>query len=395
MTAPATSERTDIVPADEAYAPQIEVLLDGKDVTDTVLDDVIDLKVTLEKDALGGVTIQLANHSEWSLDGQKTTDGKYRHSDNNDIDVLMPIVISMGYVGRLQSMFVGEVTTMQSAFPSAGVPTFTVTGTDRLQRLRRAKPGKDTKKVFENLAHWEIAKLVAARHDLDYGSRSVTDGEKQKHESQKDMDDAAFILHLAHQNDFEASVVIEEGKQKLYFGPATDKRDGEKVTQLGLQYGQSLMSFTPKIGVARQVSSVTVRGWDSRTKKKFVYKATSKDLPNTGGKGKSGPERIEKQLKAKEEVIVDRPVQSQQEAKDLAIEILTEIAYEYLTGSGEAIGDPRIIPGVNLELTGLGQRFNGIYYVTKCDHSYGASGYTTSFEVKRLKDNVTKDLPSA
>lgn len=394
MNAQPASERTDLVPEDEAYVPQIEVLLDGKDVTDTLLDDVIDLKVTLEENALGGVTLQLANHFEWSLDGNKPTDGKYRHSDNEDIDVLMSIVISMGYVGRLEAMFVGEVTAIQCTFPSAGVPTFSVTGTDRLQRLRRAKPDKNTKKVFENLAHWEIAKLVAARHDLAYSSRSVTDGAKQKHESQKDMDDAAFILHLAHQNGFEASVVIEDGKQKLYFGPATDKRDGEKVSQLGLQYGRSLISFTPKVGVARQVSSVTVRGWDSRTKKTFVYKATSKDLPNTGGKGKSGPERIEKQLKKKEEVIVDRPVQSQQEAKDLAVEILREIAYEYLTGSGEAIGDPRIIPGVNLDLTGLGGRFDGIYYVTKCDHSYGAQGYTTSFEVKRLKDNVTKELKS-
>jgi phage protein D len=392
MTAPSSSERADVVPADEAYAPQIQVLLDGKDVTDTILDDVIDLKVTLQKDELGGFTMQLANHFEWSLDGAKSTDGKYRHSDNNNIDVLMPVVISMGYVGRLVPTFVGEVTMMQPAFPSTGMPTFTVTGTDRLQRLRRAKPSKDTKRLFENQADWEIAKLVAARHGLGYSSRSVTKGAKNKAQSQKDMDDVTFLLHLAKRHDFEVSIVIEDNKQKLYFGLPTDKRVGEKVTQLGLRYGQSLISFTPKLGISQQLSSVTVRGWDSRTKKKFVYKATAKDLPDTGGKGKTGPERVEKQLTSKEEVIVDRPVQSQQEAKDLAVEILTEIAYQYLTGSGEAIGDPRIFPGVNLELTGLGQRFDGVYYVTKADHSYGAQGYTTSFEVKRLTDNFKGEL---
>lgn len=393
MTASPTSQRTEIVPADEAYAPQIQVLLDGKDVTSTVLDDVIELKVTLQRNELGGFSMQLANHFEFALGANpRVPDGKYRHSDSDDIDVLMPAVISMGYVGRIDPLFVGEVTMMQPAFPSSGMPTFTVTGTDRLQRLRRAKPSKDTKRSFENMADWEIAKAVAARHGLPYSSKSVKTGEKRKFVSQKNMDDVTFLLHLAKPHDYEASVVIEDKKQKLYFGKPTDKRDGEKVTQLALRYGQSLISFTPKLAISRQVSSVTVRGWDARTKKKFYYKATAKDLPKTGGDGKTGPERVEKQLNVKEEVIVDRPIQSQQEAQDLAVEILTEIAYQYGTGSGEAMGDPRIIPGVNLELSGLGKSFDGRYYVTKTEHSYGAQGYTTSFEVQKLTDNFKGKL---
>lgn len=393
MTAASPSERADIVPSDEAYAPQIQVLLDGQDVTDNLMDDVMDLKVTLQRDELGGFSMQLANHREWSLqDNPRFPDGTYRHSDNDDIDVFMPVTISMGYVGRMKPMFVGEITMMQPAFPSSGLPTFAVTGTDILNRLRRSKPSGDTSKSFENLADWEIAKRVAARHGLQYSSASVTKGDKNKLVSQKDQDDLSFLLYLAKKNDFEACVIIEDKKPKLLFGKPTDKRDGEKVKVYALQYGQSLISFTPKLRVASQVSSVTVRGWNSRLKKKFEYKATSKDLPKTGGKGKTGPERVEKQLTAKEERIVDRPVQSQQEAKNLAIQILTETANQYLTGSGEAMGDPRIVPGVNLQLTGLGTRFNGVYYVTKATHSYGASGYTTAFDVERLTDNFDGEL---
>jgi phage protein D len=392
MTDTAASERADLVPADEAYAPQIQVLLNGQDVTDNLVDDVIDLEITLQRDELGGFSMQLANHFEWSLDGDKPTDGKYRHSDDERIDIFMPVTLSMGYVDRLKELFVGEITMLQPNFPSSDRPTFRVIGTDILNRLRRSKPSGNTTKSFENKADWEIAKIVAQRHGLPYSDKSVNTGDKNTFLSQKNMDDLTFLLYLAKRNDYEAQVIIEDNKPKLLFGVPTDKRDGKKVKQYGLRYGQSLISFTPSLRIASQVSSVTVRGWNSRTKKKFEYKATSKDLPKTGGKGKTGPERIEKQLTSKEDIVVDRPVQSQQEAKNLAIQMLTETANQYLKGSGEAMGDPRILPGVNLELTGLGSRFDGVYYVTKTAHKYGAGGYTTSFDVERLTDNFTGEL---
>jgi len=79
-------------------------------------------------------------------------------------------------------------------------------------------------------------------------------------------------------------------------------------------------------------------------------------------------------------------VQSQDEARTLAIQLLTETANQFLSGSGEAMGAPEIVPGVNLTLRGLGARYSGTYYVTRADHVFGASGYTTSFEVERLRD---------
>jgi phage protein D len=53
------------------------------------------------------------------------------------------------------------------------------------------------------------------------------------------------------------------------------------------------------------------------------------------------------------------------------------------------MGEPLIKPQVNLKISGIGQRFDGTYRVTKADHTYGASGYTTSFEVERMADGGT------
>jgi len=35
-----------------------------------------------------------------------------------------------------------------------------------------------------------------------------------------------------------------------------------------------------------------------------------------------------------------------------------------------------------IELSGLGERFSGIYYVTDVTHTVDSSGYTTSFTVR-------------
>lgn len=383
----------ELLPGDEVYAPRIEVVIDDQRLSDNILLDVIELKVTLQRDELGGFTMQLANHFEVpevqdSASPASSPLRRFRNSDDRRFDVFKPISIKMGYADRLVTLFVGEIMMLQPAFPSSGMPTFSVTGTDLLQRLRRSKASGDTRRAFPGLPDWQIAKLIAERHQLAFSRRSnMTGTSTGETVMQRDMDDLQFVLYLAKRNDYECAMILsEQGTPELYFGTSTDKRDGTPVTSIGLTYGESLISFTPRLRVASQVARVTVRGWDARTKQKFEYTATAKDLPPTGGTGTTGPELVEKQVGAKEERIVDRPVQSQAEARTLAIQLLTEIANQFLGGSGEAIGSPDIVPGVNLALSGLGQRYDGDYYVTRTDHVFGASGYTTSFEVERLRE---------
>lgn len=389
MTAVA-SERTTVVPEDEAYVPQVRIIVDDQNVTENILPDVLDLRVTLQKDELGGFTMQLANHFEIpdkletdEAGHPKDAGRKFRHSDKDVLDVFKTISIEMGYVGRMSTMFVGEISMLQPSFPSSGMPTFTVTGIDMLNRLRRSRPDDNKTKHYQDQADWQIADQIAKRHDLKLSKDSTKQGEKHPHVTQRDQDDLKFILFLAKRNDFECTVILENRKPVLYFGPPRDKRGPEAVTQVGLVYGESLISFTPKLKIGKLVSKVTVRAWNARTKKAFKYTATFKDLPKTSD-GKTGPQLMEEKKGAKEERIVDRVVQSQEEARKLAIQLLTETANEFLTGSGEAMGEPKLRPQTNIKLTGIGSRYDGVYYATKVDHIYGASGYTTSFEVERL-----------
>ncbi len=96
---------------------------------------------------------------------------------------------------------------------------------------------------------------------------------------------------------------------------------------------------------------------------------------------KSGGERIAQVQKG---VIrhVWHPVKSKDEAEQIAKTILNRRAEKLLTGSGECIGIPEILPGKNIKLEGLGNKFSKLYYIESCTHSVSSSGYKTTFKVK-------------
>jgi phage protein D len=373
------SARIVVLPGVDSYAPQIEVKVDGEKIP---LDDVIELHVTLQKDELGGFSMQLAN--DFRVETQR-----FRHSDFTHLDVLKPVEIRMGYAAphRMATMFSGRITALSPSFPSSGMPTLTITGTDLLGKLRRSKPGANRTKAFPKLRDWEIAQQVAKRNDLGWSKDSTTAGPINPIVMQRDMDDLAFLLWLAKRNDFEAAVVIEDKVEKLYFGRSRDQRGPETVEQRELTWGESLVSFTPRLSVERQVSKVTVRGWDSRRKQWIEATATIADL-KAHGKGRAAADILGSGAGSKEERIVDRVVQSQEEAKALARQLLVETANQFISGSGMAMGDPAIRPQRIVKLGGLGKRYNGEYYVAKADHVYGASGYTTSFDIERMREGT-------
>jgi uncharacterized protein len=378
-----TSERP--LPDVERYAPGIAIRVEQQLLP---LEDVIELRVTLQRDELGGFSMTIANPWELERDG-KGKPASFRHSDLRELDVLKAVEIEMGYAAPpgLRPMFVGEIITLAPSFPSSGMPTLQVTGVDLLNRLRRATPGADTRKSWEDLTDGEIAQLIADRHGLRLTADSVLGGSKNKLTTQRDQDDLTFLLWLAKRNDFEAVIVLEGRTPALYFGWPRDRRGATATVERVLTWGESLISFTPRLTVGRQVSQVTVRGWDSRKKEKIEYTAKIADL-KAPGRGKSGAELLEDKQGTKTARVVDRAVQSVAEAKALAIQLLADTANQFLTGAGEAMGDPEIRPETIVDLRGLGKRYDGPYKVIKADHMFGASGYTTSFEVERMREGA-------
>ncbi len=82
--------------------------------------------------------------------------------------------------------------------------------------------------------------------------------------------------------------------------------------------------------------------------------------------------------------VIDRSISSPADVMSSVLEILHKLRQKLnqrLTGSGSAIGDPRIRAGAMIRLDGLGPDFSGDYRVKSASHSIDGGGYRTSFDV--------------
>ena len=229
----------------------------------------------------------------------------------------------------------------------------------------------------------DIAREIAQRNGLKFDG---DDSQSIEHDViyQKNLDEAQFLLERARRIEFDCFVSVDGGKGKgtLHFKRPRDGRDGKKTRVYELEWGRSLTSFAPTLSADKQVSKVTVRGWDPRTKDPIVAVASADDLPpSSRPSSTSGPKLAQQKFNDRQNLIVDRPVTSKQEARELALSILRERATRFSTGRGQTIGIPELVPGDKVDLKGLGERFSGEYLVRKVEHTIGSAGFSTSFDV--------------
>lgn len=368
------------VPTDR-YAPDFRIEVEGSPLDPATKGDVLDLKVTMDMEAMTSVDLTLSNWNDRDL--------SFKYSDGATLDIGNRIHVQLGYADRLVSLMRGQISSVNPRFPQSGAPTLGVGALDGMQLLKDRRPAEGEEVKYVGRQDWQIAEAVAVRNGL----RAEVTREGPVHDEvvQKNQDDAQFLMERAKRIDFDCYIHTDPKTEQsvLRFMRPTDERAGPRARTYPLAWGESLISFSPTLTISRQVAKMTVRGWNNRTKQAIVYTADRKDLE--GGEGSmAGPQAAERALNGRQDVVVDAPVASLDEARELAISLLRERAYEFITGSGETIGMPELRPGDNLDLQGLGRRFSGLYYVKRVEHQIGSGGFTTRFDVRRVFDGGTR-----
>ncbi len=163
------------------------------------------------------------------------------------------------------------------------------------------------------------------------------------------------------------------GKTLFFRKPAVNENQDPVVT---LEWGKSLVSFSPKIDIAERVKQIDVMGQIDEGK--ITATATISNEEITRNFNFEEDQLITEQVK--------HTVSSEEHAKTLAKSILLKKYENVFTGSGESIGIPDILAGTNIELKSLGEKFSKKYYVNQTNHSISSSGYKTTFNVKILPD---------
>lgn len=287
--------------------------------------------------------------------------GEFVDFDWNDVPVGEGVEIALGYgtPEDLSTMLVGSITELGTDFPSGGAPTISVSGYGRYHELTN----RVVAERWEDRTDAEIAEGIAEEYSLESDVKRQEGATPNAVAYNNEDSDAKYLETLAERNDDgENPYRVYARRNELVFRPPA--KDSEPV--LELTYGESLVSFSPSFTDARTLDGIEVRHWDAEQKEEIV-----------GTAGDVDGQRVR---------TVKRPVSSQTEANDIARRLLHEREDEQFQGSAETIGLPDLDVDRTVELSGLGERFSGTYYITNVKHTIDTNGYRTSFDVRLAAD---------
>lgn len=353
------------------FAPDLRVLVDGAPLAADAAKYVTNVSLITEPDTLNELSMTLAN----PLPDMRWTHG----SDAAVFREGRAVTVELGYVGRTRRMFDGDVTRIAPSFPEAGAPTVTVTGHTRMHALR----GATKTRTFTSVTDGEIAGQVA--HDAGLTPDADPGGGPYDYVIQYNETDLAFLMSRARRIRFELTV---EGRT-LRFKRARDAdeptytlvwRHPQRAFAPGAR-ALPLRTFSPATNTLGQVTEVVVRGQHPTSRATIEGRAGSGAEESRMGAVTGADVAAAALGGGRTEVVVDQPVASEQEATALATAIYNQRLLDFVVGSGSTIGLPELQAGQVVDLDGLGDRFNGHYYVRQATHSLSSSGYSTSFTV--------------
>lgn len=379
----------EIYKGQDFYVPAFVVKVENEELKRVVMQDILSVTYT---DSLTNVDSFDMTVNNWDAAATTLDQTAFKYSDKSTFNPWKDVELQMGYYrngkSELRTMLIGEITTLSPNFPAGGASTLQVRGVNLFHRFRT----KQETKPFFNKKDSDIAKELV--------NNIATELRKKSPQLKLKLDEADYarniktekaIPYLLMNNQFPIRFLMERARDLGYeltmeessqgtnrevifhYRPSSDVNRPTYI----LEWGRSLISFQPTLQVANQVAELTVRGWDPQTKKAIKVTVKRSDI-----KGIVTPSDLgvtESDLSKKLEIVVDRPIQNEAEAKLLATNRLKQIGEVLVEAKGKTIGVPDLRSGSKVEIRGLGTRFSGMYLVTSTTHSIGDGGYTTDF----------------
>ncbi len=323
-----------------------------------------------------GVEVELradgtAGGCTFSIEGQY--DFKNQKWVNDAEKLLKPgakISVRGGYKDRSE-LFYGYVDDYSLDFKSDGLPSITVNGLDGLGYLMNmCAPIYAGEKKPKEIVESVLKKSQSAGY-----AKSVTVGALDGFETPiiKELSDDWQFLRMMSER-YGATLFAVNGE--LIFDEVITKTS----PILTLTVGRSILSFSRRVSLAHQIGKVEVMGRDVNQK---PVKGIASSV-TAGGDGKSAAEWVSG---LKESVLRVRSeyARTQKECEVLAQNRLNSIAMGFVSGGGECIGIPELIPGRYLKIDGGDELTNGTYFITRVIHRLRPDQFTTAFEIKGAK----------
>lgn len=376
------------------YVPEFRILIDNEQLPDAMRASIS--SVSLQTGMEGADRVELSVNNE-----------SLRWLDNPVLKLQRPLKLEMGYApGTLDTMFVGEIVSVEASFPSSGLPGLNVAAQDKRYRLQKgtkegwfATPvkGFTNKPQDERATVTQVASASGLTPKFDPAGAAISvigkalkatvaaqslttdpSATQRAVDRQVRTPDYDLLKKIAREGGYDLFVDhtgSQAGDVLLFFSPLA-----HLDSVLTLKYGESLVEFTPKVSEVGQVNSVTANVWDSSTQK-TIGVTLSWNGAKKGLRIEIQPGSV-KEASKDSDMLIQEPLTIVTAPRRLFSELMKRLDSRQ-TGSGSAVGETRIRTGSVLRLEGVGEQFGGFYRVTSARHRIDSSGYRTSFEVRK------------
>ncbi|MHB1462007.1 MAG: phage late control D family protein [Armatimonadota bacterium] len=311
------------------------------------------------------------------------------------------IVARFGYAGELSASKVAVIKDIDYNFPETGEPSIRVKAYDKGHRLSGKQMQRVWQKPAPGILYSEIAQQIATEHGLiPVVTKSVG---RHLRVAQGGISDAQLLKQLASSSRDKdgsgtAGFVFYVQDNELHFHP----RKLEARPGLVLEYFTSregvLRSFTPSTasqGAKGAGTETKAVGVDPRRKGAIVHAASNANTSERTSLGKktylvdgnSGELKYRKGETGKIVPSYDRSEgfheePRQEPAQDKADSAFKAGELKQVEASAVTIGIPSLTAKQNIEITGVGRKFSGIYYCAAVRHVFG-EGYSCELKLRR------------
>jgi uncharacterized protein involved in type VI secretion and phage assembly len=305
------------------------------------------------------------------------TDQELKWIDDNRFTPGAALKIEAGHGNKLTQIFAGEIVEIEPVFTKERAPYLLVRAFDKLHRMTYGR----YMRAFVNKTDIDVFREVAQEVGLSVDNQDAG-GLSTLHQSliQSGQTNLEFLQKRAAALGF--LFYIQDDQLRC-------KPPSSSSNPINLQMYKDLSEFRPRLTTVGQVSEVKVRGWDQKTKKEVIGRVTSSSARPEIGVSTSGGAMAKSAFHIDVSLTVSAGTLSDQgEAQKLAQAIADDHESRYIQAEGSTSGNPKIRAGVKVNVSKVGDRFSGSYFVTTSTHRFDlTSGYTTSFGVSGMQPN--------
>lgn len=351
-----------------AKVAQIQIKIDNTDLTEAIYDR---LTLCQVETSLGMPDMAVIVFSDDPLNPTLVTDTN-RFALGKAVEIKLPTANP----NEMETVMKGEIVAVEPEFTSNMTLNLRITAYDKAHRMARARKVAS----FVNVTHSDIVSQVVGAYGLQ--SEVTATSSVVPYYLQGNVTDLELLQELAMLN--ERVLYFRSGK--VYFQSFSDMAPTSVVT---LNWGENLLELMPRIGGARQVNEVEVRGWNWNDKTPIVGTATA---PTVQANQIGDTLTAETAFGAAKHVAVGYTVNTQSEAETVAKRLLNQYRGNFITATGHAMGDARVLAGKKITIGKATSRFDGTYTVSSVTHSYSADGYVMDFTASGTVEPILADL---